>query len=106
MLVERRHFDVGAEPDGTAIGGFAPVSISISVVLPAPFGPTMPIRSPRCTRIEKSSTIGDRHRSGDVPGFDDQLAGLVGFGGGEVGVAGGAAIVRAVRAAHRDCRAA
>src|SRR5258706_9518223 len=38
-------------------GGLAPVSMSISVVLPAPLGPTMPMRSPRCTRIEKSSTI-------------------------------------------------
>jgi hypothetical protein len=38
-------------------GGLPPVSMSISVVLPAPFGPTMPMRSPRWTRIEKSSTI-------------------------------------------------
>ena len=29
----------------------------------------------------------------DVLGLDDELAGLVGFGGGEVGIAGGAAIV-------------
>jgi hypothetical protein len=30
----------------------------ISVVLPLPFGPTMPMRSPRWMRIEKSLTIG------------------------------------------------
>src|SRR5207302_607416 len=38
-------------------GGLALVSMSTSVVLPTPFGPTTPMRSPRCTRIEKPSTI-------------------------------------------------
>ena len=39
-----------------ASGGMAPVSSESSVVLPAPFGPTMPTRSPRITRVEKSRT--------------------------------------------------
>ena len=71
-----------------------PVSILISVVLPAPFGPTMPMRSPRWMRIEKSSTI-VRSPIGlaDALGLDHQLAGFVGFGSREAGVAGRAAIV-------------
>ncbi len=39
-------------------GASAPVSIWISVVLPLPFGPTMPMRSPRRMRVEKLATIG------------------------------------------------
>ena len=39
-------------------GESAPVSIRISVVLPLPFGPTMPMRSPRMMRVEKFSTMG------------------------------------------------
>ena len=38
-------------------GASAPVNRPISVVLPAPFGPTMPMRSPRWMRIEKSETM-------------------------------------------------
>jgi len=34
-------------------GALAPVRRLTSVVLPAPFGPTMPTRSPRCSLIEK-----------------------------------------------------
>ena len=36
----------------------SPVSMFSSVVLPAPFGPTSPMRSPRWMRIEKSRTTG------------------------------------------------
>ena len=50
-------------------------------------------------RIEKSSTIGAVAIGlADALGLDDQLAGFVGLGGGEVGVAGGAAIVAALLA--------
>ena len=57
-------------------GAPAPVSMSSSVVLPAPFGPTMPSRSPRAMRSERS-------RISVLPpsaletsfGLDDQLAG-------------------------------
>jgi len=61
-----------------------------------------------CTRIEKPSTILP-HPIGpaDVFGLDDELAGLFSLRGGEVGIAGRAAIVRAAAGAARgDCRAA
>ena len=52
------------------------------------------MRSPRWTRIEKS--VDDRAVAiglADVLGLDDELAGFVGFGGGEAGIAGRAAII-------------
>ena len=62
-----------------ASGASAPVSRLRSVVLPAPFGPTMPIRSPRRMRIEKSLTIGVFAKTlGDPLGLDDELAGELG----------------------------
>ena len=62
-------------------GASAPVSRLTSVVLPLPFGPTMPMRSPRMMRIEKS--VDDRalaERLGDAFGLDHQRAGHVGLG--------------------------
>ena len=57
-------------------GASAPVSRLISVVLPAPFGPTMPIRSPR--RIAQSRGPRTIARSpkvlADALGLDHQLA--------------------------------
>ena len=38
-------------------GAISPVSSLMSVVLPAPLGPRMPMRSPRMMRVEKPSTI-------------------------------------------------
>ena len=52
---------------------------------------------------DRAAVIGAR----DVFGFDDQLAGLLGLGRREVGVAGRAAIVAALLAQRdADCRAA
>ena len=82
-------------------GASAPVSRLISVVLPLPFGPTMPMRSPRWMRIEKSRD--DRPAVvglADPLGLDHQRAGLVRRRGGERGLAGGAAI-GAARLAQR-----
>ena len=39
-------------------GDNSPISMLSRVVFPAPFGPTMPTRSPRMIRVEKSRTIG------------------------------------------------
>ena len=67
------------------------------MVLPAPFGPTMPMRSPRWTRIEKSSTI---TRSPNALAMSlasiTSLPDLLGFRRGEIGGARRAAIVAAL----------
>ena len=57
-------------------GAAAPVRMSSSVVLPAPFGPTMPSRSPRAMRSERSRIERPAaERLGDALRLDDQLAG-------------------------------
>ena len=56
-------------------GRSTPVSKLTSVVLPLPFGPTMPMRSPRWMRVEKWLTIGrpvEAHA--DILGFDHHRA--------------------------------
>ncbi len=58
FLVQRRDFEIGPELYRAAIRVQAGQSASFrSVVLPAPFGPTRPMQSPRCTRIEKGATM-------------------------------------------------
>jgi hypothetical protein len=80
----------------------------ISVVLPAPFGPTMPMRSPRSMRIEKPRTIGAVAVSlGDVLRLDHQLAGKARLLNGERHIAlrpVGAAVRRSARSACRSPR--
>ena len=74
-------------------GGKMPVSMLISVVLPLPFGPTMPMRSPRWMRIEKSLTIGAPAVAlADAFRLDHQRAGRRRRTGGDGGVAGAGAI--------------
>ena len=58
VLVERRHGEVDAQPHSAGVGGERAGERLISVVLPLPLGPTMPMRSPRWMRMEKSATIG------------------------------------------------
>src|ERR1700676_3622668 len=93
MLVERRHFDVSAEPDSAAIGWIgAGEHIDqrglAGTVRPDDADPVAALHADRKIIDDAAIAISPA----DVFGFDDQLAGLVGFGGGEVGVAGGAAI--------------
>ena len=74
-------------------GASAPVSMLISVVLPLPFGPTMPMRSPRWMRIEKSRTIGALAVAlADAFRLDHQRAGRRRRARGDGGVAGGGAM--------------
>ncbi len=74
-------------------GASEPVSMLISVVLPLPFGPTMPMRSPRRTRMEKSLTIAPFAEGlGDAARLDHQRAGFLCRRGGERGLASGAAV--------------
>ena len=55
-LVEGRDLQIGAEAHAAGVGSKRPVSRLMSVVLPAPFGPTMPTRSPRAILMLKSRT--------------------------------------------------
>ena len=74
-LVEGGHAEIGAEPDRAGVRRSAPVSRFRSVVLPAPFGPTMPSRSPRRIRSERSRTIALPSNDFETAfGFDDELA--------------------------------
>ncbi len=108
VLVERRHLDIGAEPDRAAVGRVAA-------------GQHMDQRGlAGAVRADDADAVAALHPDrkavddlaiaiglGDVLGLDDELAGFVGFRGGEAGVAGRAAISRAAgRAARADCRAA
>ena len=62
--------------------------------MPAPFGPTMPMRSPRWIRIEKLSTILRSPKDlADGLGLDHQLARFFGLRSSEIGIARGPAII-------------
>ena len=88
-------------------GAAAPVRMLSSVVLPAPFGPTMPSRSPRAMRIEKSR-ISVRPPSAFEMSvrLDHQLAGGLGVADGELHLPGRRGAARAARAAARAAREA
>ena len=58
QLVEVGDLELRAEPHAAAIGRELAEQQRSSVVLPAPFGPIRPMRSPRRMRSEKSRTIG------------------------------------------------
>src|SRR5712692_3727774 len=92
MLVERRHFDVGAEPDGAAIGqlragqhvdqcGLA------GAVRPDDADAVAALDADRETLDDFAVSIGPA----DVFGLDDKPAGFLRFRGGKVGIARGAA---------------
>src|SRR3981081_2555697 len=99
MLVQRRHFDVGAQPDGAAarwIGAGQHVDQRglAGAVRPDNAGAVAALHPDRETVDDPAVAVGPA----DVFGLDDQLAGFVGFRGREVGIARGAAIVAALLA--------
>ena len=94
MLVERRHFDIGAEPDGAAVGRVAAGQHVdqrglAGAVRPDDADAVAALHPDREAIDDLAVAVG----LADVLGLDDQLAGFVRFGGGEVGIAGGAAII-------------
>ena len=77
----------------------SPVSSLSRVVLPAPFGPTTPIRSPRWMRSEKSRMIGRSPKLfADLLGVDHRLRANVVLGERELRRARGAEHRRPLRA--------
>src|SRR6202011_3994613 len=94
MLVERRHFDVGAEPDGAGIGRvgagehFDQRGLADAV---------RPDNADAVAALDADrEAVDDLARPvspADVLRFDDKLAGLFRFRGGEVGIASRAAMV-------------
>ena len=97
MLVERRHFDVGAEPDGAGIGW---IGAGQHVDQRGLAGAVRPDDTDAVAALHADREVVDDAavaiRPADVLGLDDQLAGFVRFRGGEVGIASGAAIVAAL----------
>src|ERR1700721_387602 len=94
MLVERRHFDIGAKPDGAPVRRVAPGQHLDQRGLAGTVGSddadtVAALHADREVIDDLAIAIG----SADALGFDDQLAGFVGFSGRQVGISGGAAII-------------
>ena len=94
MLVERGHLDIGAEADGAGVGRvgagehFDQRGLA-GAVRPDDADAVAALHADREVIDDLALPVG----SADVLGLDDQFAGFVGFRGGEVGIAGRAAIV-------------
>ncbi len=108
MLIQRRHFDIGAEPDAAGIGRlgagehFDQRGLA-GAVRADDADAVAALNADREVVDDRAIAVGPA----DVLGLDDQFAGFIGFGGGEIGIAGGAAIVAALlRAARADRQAA
>src|SRR4051812_35829034 len=94
MLVERRHLDVGAEPYAAAVrcaaaGQHLDERGLAGAVRTDDADAIAALDADREAVDDLSLAIGPA----DILGLDDELAGLVGFGGREVGVARRAAII-------------
>ena len=94
MLVERRHLDIGAEADGAAIrragaGQHVDQRGLAGAVRPDDADAVAALHADREAIDDLAIAIGPA----DVLGLDHELAGFVRLRGGEIGVAGGAAII-------------
>src|SRR5260221_9911594 len=94
MLVQRRHFDIGAKPDGAGIGraragqhldqgGLA------NAIRPDDADAVAALDANGKTVDDFTIAISPA----DVLGFDDELAGFIRLRGGEIGIPRGAAII-------------
>ena len=97
MLVQRRHLDIGAEPDAAAIRWIGAGQHFDQRRLARAIGPddadaVAALNTDREGIDDLAVTIG----AADALGLDDEPAGFFGFRRGKAGVAGGAAIVAAL----------
>ncbi len=97
MLVQRRHLDIGAEPDRAAVGRAAAGQHvdqrGLAGAVRADDADAVAALDPDRKSVDDLAVA---EGFADVLGLDHQLAGFVGFGRREIGVAGGAAIVAAL----------
>src|SRR6185437_11919281 len=103
VLVERCHLDIGAEADRAGIGWLRPGQYVDQRGLA---DAVRPDNAEAITALDTDREVTDDPAiaiaPADVAGFDDELAGLFGFGGGKVGAAGGATMVAALLAQRAE----
>jgi hypothetical protein len=97
VLVQRRHLDIGAEPDAALVGRVGAGQHFNQRGLAGAIGTddadaVAALNADRKVIDDSAVAIA----AADVLGLDDEAAGFFRFGGGEIGVAGGAAIVAAL----------